>query len=212
MQWREAPGTYIISALTLAVSALVILTGQLPLAAIVAGFVPLGWSGVVALPAGHPAMLPGWMTPLTATLIHAGWAHVALNLVMLVYCGRQAERAVGTAGIGILYLVGAFAAAAGQWALSPGSAVPMIGASGAISAIVAAYALLYGQRQAKRIGPIPAGVVHVAWLATAWVGIQALTGFAGLGAAPIAVGAHVGGFIAGLVLTRPLLMWRWRGA
>ena len=60
----------------------------------------------------------------------------------------------------------------------------MIGASGAISAVVGAYALLYGERRAQAIGPVPAGVVHVAWLAAAWIGIQLLIGLAGLAAWP----------------------------
>ena len=86
------------------------------------------------------------------------------------------------------------------------SPVPMIGASGAISAIVGAYALLFGERRARRIGPVPADVVHIAWLAAAWVGIQLLIGAAGMGDVTVAIGAHIGGFAAGLVLARPLLL------
>lgn len=164
------------------------------------------------MPADHAFLVPAWLTPLSATLIHGGLAHLALNLVMFVYCGQLAERTLGATGIVSLYVVGAYAAALGHWAFEPGSAVPMIGASGAISAVVAAYALLYGERRARGIGPIPAGVVHVAWLAAAWVGIQLLVGVAGVGGVTIAVGAHIGGFIAGLALARPLLLWRYRAA
>ncbi|RZM08071.1 MAG: rhomboid family intramembrane serine protease, partial [Sphingomonas sp.] len=49
-------------------------------------------------------------------------------------------------------------------------------------------------------------------LAAAWIGIQLLMGIAGLGGLTIAIGAHIGGFLAGLVLARPLLAWRYRGA
>ena len=94
--------------------------------------------------------MPAWLTPLTATLIHGGIAHLALNLVMLVYCGLFAERALGAAGVVILYIVGAYAAALGHWAFEPGSSMPMIGASGAISAVVGAYAVE---------GHVPAGDV-----------------------------------------------------
>lgn len=193
------------------ISAALLLTGSLTEAAIGAGFIPLRWSAE-RVPADHVFLIPAWLTALTATLVHGGPAHIALNLVMLVYCGIQAERALGSGAIAALYGLGAYAAAAVQWAFDPASPVPMIGASGAISAIVAAYALLYGQRQARAIGPVPAGVVHVAWLAAAWIGIQLLVGFAGLGAAPIAVGAHIGGFLLGLALARPLLLWRYRSA
>jgi membrane associated rhomboid family serine protease len=119
---------------------------------------------------------------------------------------------VGAGGIAILYLVGAYAAAATQWAFAPASAVPMIGASGAISAVVGAYAVLFGRRRAKRLGPIPAHIVHIVWLAAAWIGIQLLIGFAGMGGVTVAIGAHIGGFVAGLVLARPLLRWRYRRA
>ena len=142
----------------------------------------------------------------------AAVAHLVLNLVMLVYCGLFAERALGGVGVLALYLLGAYAAALGHWCFDPVSAVPMIGASGAISAIVGAYALLYGERRATPLGPIPGGVVHVAWLAVSWIGIQLLIGVAGMAGGAIAIGAHIGGFLAGLALARPLLLWRYRNA
>jgi len=212
MRWRDAPAITAITGVTLAVSLLLLVTGWLPEAAIGGGVIPLRLSGA-AMPAEFGTVVPLWLTPLTATLIHGGIAHVALNLVMLVYCGAQVERALGSGATGLLYIAGAYAAAAGQWALAPTSPTPMIGASGAISAIVAAYALLYGESRAKRLGPLPAGLVHVVWLAAAWIGIQAMIGIAGLGGGPtVAIGAHVGGFLLGLALARPLLLWRYRRA
>lgn len=216
MSFWQARATAGLTIATLVVSAFLILSNTLPYWAVNAGFIPLRLTDFGS-GTDHLFAVPAWATPLTATLIHGGWAHVGLNLLMLVYCGQFTERAIGTGGIVILYLVGAYAAAFGHWAMDPRSIAPMVGASGAISAIVGAYALLYGQRQAKAIGPIPAGVVHVAWLAAAWIGIQLLMGIAGFGASvgatgPIAVGAHIGGFLAGLALARPLLLWRYRGA
>jgi len=212
MQWRDAPATTVLTLATLALSVAIMVGGWLPDAAIGGGVIPARLSGAV-MPADHGMVVPVWLTPLTATLIHGGIAHVALNLVMLAYCGARTERAIGPWGLLLLYVAGAYAAAAGQWALTPGSPMPMIGASGAISAVVATYALLYGKRRAQRVGPIPADVVHVAWLALAWIGIQALVGVAGLGGGPtIAIGAHIGGFLAGLALARPLLLWRYRRA
>ncbi len=119
---------------------------------------------------------------------------------------------LGAGPVVVLYVVGGYAAAAAQWAVDPGSTVPIIGASGAISALVAAYARLFGERRAGAIGPFSADVVHVAWLAAAWVGIQLLMGIAGLGGLAIAIWAHIGGFLAGLVLAHPLLRWRYRHA
>lgn len=205
-----------ITVVTILVSMLVLVTGALPAATIGAGAIPARLGGAL-LPAGFGLVVPAWLTPLSCTLLHGNFGHLALNIVMLTYCGAQTERAVGWGGIAILYAIGAYAAAAGQWLLAPMSPVPMIGASGAISAIVAAYALLFGQREVRALGPLPGRVVHVVWLAAAWVGIQLLVGIAGMGlpgagSAPVAIGAHIGGFIAGLALARPLLLWRYRSA
>lgn len=216
MKFFETRATAIITIVTIIVSAFLLLANALPYWAINAGFIPLRMTDL-GIPSDHMFAIPSLATPLTATLIHGGWAHIALNLVMLVYCGQFVERALGPLGLVILYVVGAYAAAAGHWAFGPESTAPMIGASGAISAVVGAYALLYGERRAQAIGPVPAGVVHVVWLAAAWIGIQLLMGLAGFGASvgasgPIAIGAHIGGFLAGLVLARPLLLWHYRAA
>jgi membrane associated rhomboid family serine protease len=156
--------------------------------------------------------IPAWLTPLTCTLLHGSVLHLLFNMGMLVYCGRETERALGSASILVLYLVGAYAAAAGQWAQDPTSMVPTIGASGAIAAIIAAYALLYGRNRARKIGPFSASVIHALWLGAAWTIINLLINLAMLSDQPVAVGAHIGGFLAGLLLMRPLLLWRYRKA
>lgn len=211
MRFGDAPATHVIAVLTIAVSAALILFFNLDAAAIGAGFVPARVPDLGIAGFDGPVM-PVWLTPITAALIHGGWVHLIFNMVMLVYCGRETERALGSAGVLSLYLVGAYAAALGQWAQAPGSAVPMIGASGAISAIIAAYALLYGRSRAKAFGPVPAGIVHALWLAAAWIGINLLIDYAMLGGGTIAIGAHIGGFLAGLLLARPILLWRYRRA
>lgn len=208
--------TAALTAATVIVSVAIWVSGLLPAASLGAGVVAARFAGA-ALPADLAIAVPDWLTPLSSTLVHAGLAHLVLNLVMLAFCGMQTERAVGWSGVAILYGVGAYAAAAGQWLLAPDSPVPVIGASGAISAVVAAYALLFGRREVSALGPIPGRVVHVLWLAVAWIGIQLLIGYAGMGVpgaggAQVAIGAHIGGFIAGLVLARPLLLWRYRDA
>ena len=72
---------------------------------------------------------------------------------MLLFCGRSVERVLGGRGIVILYLVGAYAAAAAQYAADPAQTVPMVGASGAISAVLGAYALLFGRNKVKVAHP-----------------------------------------------------------
>lgn len=209
MRAAAAPATVGLVAATVAASVFILLSGSLETAAVLGGFIAERFQGL-EIPTELGSAVPAWLTPLSATLIHGGPGHLLLNMVMLGYAGGLLERAIGAAPLLLLYVVGAYVAAAGQWLLGDGG--PMIGASGAISAVVAAYALLYGQSRARAIGPVPAGVVHVAWLAVAWVGLQLLVGAIGIEGASIAVGAHIGGFLVGLVLAKPLLLWRWRGA
>jgi membrane associated rhomboid family serine protease len=171
------------------------------------GFIPARIGGLVDV----PGALPVWLTPFSATLIHADALHLAFNLLMLVWTGRQVEQALGPKLVIALYAVGAIAAAAAQWSLGPSSVAVTIGASGAISAIVAVYALVFSEQRVKAIGPIPPHVVRALWLGAAWIGIQLLIGLGfGMNGSGIALGAHVGGFVAGLLLARPMLRWRFK--
>jgi len=155
--------------------------------------------------------VPFALTPLTATLLHGGWGHLGFNLLMLLYCGRQVEGVLGGMRLVILYVMGAYGAALGQFLVDPVSTGPMIGASGAISAVIGTYALMFGRGQVQRIGPVPALAVRALWLAVAWLILQWGIGFVSGGSAtPIAVAAHVGGFLTGLALMYPLLEWRYR--
>ena len=201
-----------IAAISFAVFLILYLTGHIDNAAVLGGFIPAR-VGDPDLLAGLAAV-PWWLTPLTCTLIHAGWLHVGFNMLILVFCGRHVEHVLGKGPTLLLYGVGAYAACGAQWLIDPGSTGPMVGASGAISAVVATYALLYSQQQVRRIGPFSANIVRLAWLAGGWIALQLMIGFATAGGmgdlGQIAVAAHIGGFLAGLALTRPLLRWRFR--
>lgn len=213
-----------IAVATAAVFALVAISGMGDAAVMLAGFIPerIGSPGLLdQLGLGVPAV-PVWLTPITATLLHGGWLHLGFNMMMLVFCGRQVEAVLGPRLLLLLYVIGAYCAALGQWLLGPDVSVPMIGASGAISAIIGAYALLYSNQQVRAIGPFSSHVVRMLWLGAVWIVLQGMIALAGLGGmnvgqgdgfalSQIAVGAHIGGFIAGMVLTRPLLRWRFRG-
>lgn len=158
---------------------------------------------------------PFVLTPLTATLLHAGIFHLFFNLLIFLFCGRSVEGAIGPVGLVILYVVGAYAAAAAQFALGPMSPYPMIGASGAISAVIGAYAMLFGRNRVRVADPRAALWLNILWLLAAWIILQvALAIVLGAGADGImlAVGAHVGGFVVGVLLARPLLLWRYRKA
>jgi membrane associated rhomboid family serine protease len=212
MQESRTPVTIAIAVVTAVVSAILTLAANENWAAVVAGFMPVRWSAEVAIPPDLWVM-PALLTPLSAALIHAGFIHLGFNMLMLWVCGSASERALGGRGVVVLYLVGAYAAAVAQWAVEPMSEVPMIGASGAVSAVVGAYSLLYGRPRAKAIGPLSARTVHVLWLAAAWTILNVLIGFLSAQAGmPIAAAAHIGGFVVGLALARPLLAWRWTNA
>jgi membrane associated rhomboid family serine protease len=200
--------TITIAAVTVVSFVLLNAIGKLEPAAAVGGFIPARLSGMQVIGA-----LPVWLTPLSATLLHAGAIHIGFNLMMLFYCGREDEVALGPAGIVVLYVLGAYAAAAAQFAVGPHSVVPMVGASGAISALVGAYAMLYGQRRPSKYSPEVARWLHIAWLAIAWIVVQLLLGLVSRSQGmAIAAAAHIGGFLAGLVLARPMLLWRYRKA
>ena len=208
---RPSSAIVAIGGLIALVSAFLILTGRVDWAAAVGGFWPLRVGADPADLAGLP-LVPVVLTPLTAVFIHYGWLNLGFNLLSLLIVGTPTQRAVGVRGVVVLLLVGAYAAAAAQWALGPSSMSVMVGASGAISALIGAYALLFGGSKAKPIGPIPAHVVHAIWLGVFWTALNLFVGWSSMGSGmPIAGAAHAGGFVAGMVLLRPLLLWRWGG-
>jgi membrane associated rhomboid family serine protease len=171
------------------------------------GFIPARFGGDIEL----PWMLPAFLTPLSSSLLHAGAMHLAFNMITFYYCGRQVEMTLGAKSLAVLYLVGAYGAAFAHYLNDPVSMVPMVGASGAISAVIGTYAMLFSQSETKAIGPIPAFWVRALWLAAAWIGVQWLIGFAGKGSGfAIATDAHIGGFLVGVLLARPLVKWRFR--
>jgi membrane associated rhomboid family serine protease len=178
-------------------------------AAVALGFIPDRLNGALVL---GPAV-PAFLTPLTATLVHAGIIHIGMNLLILVWCGSQVERVLGAKALIFLYVVSAYTAAMLQWAVTPHSQVPMIGASGAISGVIGAFALSFGQQKRIVQSQWLNRALNALWLLAAWVVLQLMTGFlAGTQGVLVATPAHVGGFVSGLILQRPLLMWRWRKA
>ena len=209
MRLPPARATVALAVATVAAWVLVALARIGPDATVLGAFIPARASGLIPL----AGAVPVWLTPLSALFLHAGLLHLGFNLLMLAFCGRFVEVALGWRGVLVLYGVGAYAAALGQYALAPLSTAPMIGASGAISALLGAYALLYGERRATLANRRLNAAVNILWLAAAWIGLQMLVGLAlSDGKQGIAIGAHIGGFFVGLALARPLLLWRYRRA
>jgi membrane associated rhomboid family serine protease len=201
--------TNIIVVITAAAWVLTVLAGYSEQAAFALGFIPIRLS----VPAVPWAAVPAFLTPLTATLVHSGLVHIGFNLLILAWCGAAVERVIGASCLVILYIVGAYAAAAAQWAVDPHGTVPMIGASGAISAVMGAFALSFGRARAFTNNLQLNRWINVLWLLVAWVALQVMMGWLGdQQGYLLATPAHVGGFAAGLLLQRPLLLWRYRSA
>jgi membrane associated rhomboid family serine protease len=201
--------TNIIVALTALAWVIAAVLGQSDQAAFSLGFIPLR----VTVPTVPFPAMPVFLTPLTATLVHANLVHLGFNLLILLWCGMQVERVIGATGLIVLYLVGAYAAAAAQWGVNPHASVPVVGASGAISAVMGAYALSFGRAKAFTNNLRLNRWINVVWLLVAWVALQFMMGWlGGQQGYLLATPAHVGGFAAGLLLQRPLLLWRYRKA
>ena len=147
--------------------------------------------------------VPAWLTPITSTFVHGGLLHLAFNALILVYCGPRVEAAIGGRWLAVLLVAGAYGAALAELAWAPGSRTAVIGASGAIAALIAMYAMLFSEQRVAARGPVPGYVLRALWLMAAWVAIQLLIAVASAGG--VAVLAHIGGFAAGLILSRPIL-------
>jgi membrane associated rhomboid family serine protease len=150
--------------------------------------------------AGNPISLVSHM------FMHSGWFHIIGNMWFLAIFGDNVEDSMGSIRFLSFYLLCGFAAAATQMALSPASSLPMVGASGAIGGVMGAYVVLYPRVPVHMLIflgffitriVVPAYLMLGYWFLIQLVGIAATAGSSGGG---VAVGAHVGGFIAGVVL------------
>ena len=206
--FRLRSATGIIAIVTVALSAIAILAG-VDYSAMFAGFIPARLSGLVNL----SGALPAWITPLSSMLIHGGWTYLLVDMVVLLFAGTMVERVIGASGLVFAYVMGGLVAAAAQFAFDPASPIPMIGATGAISALIGLYAVFFGQPKQVTRNMRLNRWIHVVWLLATWIVLQWMTGLlAGGEGVMLATPAHIGGFVAGLLLQRPLLLWRYRKA
>jgi membrane associated rhomboid family serine protease len=207
--WRSARATLAIAAATALAWIVVAFLRMDEFAAVWGGFIPSRIDGMV----GDGSLAPVWLTPLTATFVHAGIIHLAFNLLILLFCGRAVENVLGPGGLIALYVAGAYFAAGAHYLVNVEEALPMVGASGAISAVLGAYALLFGRNRVRIANRRLALWLHALWLGVAWIVLQVLVGFTfELSGASLAIAAHIGGFLIGLLLARPLLLFRYRNA
>ena len=151
-------------------------------------------------------------TPLTSMFLHGGWGHIIGNSLFLWVFGNNVEDSMGRLRFVVFYVVCGLAAAAAHVLLDPGSPIPTVGASGAISGVMGAYLLLYPRVRVNmlfiliifiQVIPLPAWAVLL-W----WFFLQLLSGLPQLASLEqevsggVAVWAHIGGFVAGMVLIK----------
>lgn len=151
------------------------------------------------------AAVPPSLTLFSSMFLHGGLFHIGGNMLYLWIFGNNIEDALGHARFLLFYLLSGVLAAFGHAGIDQSSTVPMIGASGAISGVLGAYLVLFPRARVLTI--IPLGFfVHWTWVPAGlvlgfWILLQFINGFFTLGApGGVAWFAHIGGFIAGIML------------
>jgi membrane associated rhomboid family serine protease len=152
---------------------------------------------------------PGRQTAhiFTSMFLHGSWMHLLGNMWFLWIFGNNVEDAMGRSRFVVFYLLTGVAAALTQVALNPASAVPMVGASGAISGVMGAYIVLYPHVRVFMIVPLGFILTSMAWPAWMMLGYWLLLQFVSGLIAPqegggVAFWAHFGGFVGGVVLVK----------
>ena len=171
----------------------------------------------------HWAVIPArivhgqhWITLVTGTFLHAGWLHIAGNMVFLWAFGPAIEDAMGRARFLVFYLAGGVVAMLAQVAGSPASHVPCLGASGAIAAVMGAFIVMFPHDRIRsliwififiRITFIPAALLIGVWFLIQLLNV--VGPWATVQGGGVAYLAHVGGFLFGVVTAR---LWKRKAA
>jgi membrane associated rhomboid family serine protease len=179
------------------------------------GRLPLSESGHVLMRGQHAAHVlpygvsphPLWITIFTSMFMHGGLMHLGGNMLFLWVFGNNIEDALGRARFVFFYLTCGLAATVLQIATDPNSLIPVVGASGAIAGVLAAYYLLYPSARVLTLVPISwfgfFVELRAGWVLAFWFALQLYQGLFGIGmerAGGVATFAHIGGFLMGLLL------------
>jgi membrane associated rhomboid family serine protease len=150
-----------------------------------------------------------FLTLLSSQFLHGGFMHLGSNMLYLWIFGDNVEDRLGHVRFLLLYLGSGIAAAVSQILVTPGSAVPMVGASGAIAGVLGAYLLMFPTARIITLVPLglsvqtyelPAAFFLGFWFLLQWVqGLTSIGQVADVGG--VAFWAHIGGFISGMMLT-----------
>ena len=153
----------------------------------------------------------GWEAVLTSMFMHGSWGHLLGNMLFLWVFGNNIEDSMGHVRFLVFYLLCGVAAALAQVYMTPGSGIPLVGASGAISGVMGAYVVLYPKARVQTwIPPIFLVNLRAVFFLGYWFVLQLVMGAAdraqARSGAPetggVAVWAHVGGFVAGVLLVK----------
>ncbi len=166
------------------------------------GFIPAVLFDQASLPPELGAW-PATLTILSSMFLHGGFMHLAGNMLYLWVFGNNIEDIAGHGRFLAFYLLCGLVAALAQGLTDPGSEVPMIGASGAISGVLGAYLVLFPHARVQVLVPViivffttvPAGLLLGLWFV-----FQLLNGAMASGEGGVAFWAHAGGFVAGMAL------------
>jgi membrane associated rhomboid family serine protease len=182
------------------------LVGQFP--------IPLP-DGTVAIVDEARGPSPIWITLFTSMFMHGGWTHLGGNMLFLFIFGDNVEKAFGHARYLAFYLVCGLVASLAQVYSGPDSILPSLGASGAIAGVLAAYLVLFPANRVRvLLGYFVTTVPAVAMIGL-WALIQFFSGFAATSLSAqtggVAYMAHIGGFVAGILLALLLRPFADRG-
>ncbi|MFW6051908.1 MAG: rhomboid family intramembrane serine protease [Myxococcota bacterium] len=167
--------------------------------------------GVVPYDLTQEVRPDAWITPLTSMFMHGGWMHIIGNMWFLWIFGDNVEDSLGRGRFVVFYLLCGLGAVALQVAVNPMSQTPMIGASGAVSGVLAGYVMLFPHARILTLVPIFIFLQFVELPAYLfifiWFGYQLLAGLVQFGQVKAGGGgvawwAHIGGFVVGIALAR----------
>lgn len=142
-----------------------------------------------------------WFTLISSMFMHGGLGHIGGNMLYLWIFGNNVEQRFGHLRFLIFYLVSGLVGSIAQIVVSPGSVIPMLGASGAISGVMGAYLVLFPHNRINaifffQVVTVPAVIVLGMWVVTQFFGGWGSLGATGGGVAYL---AHIGGFISGAI-------------
>jgi len=168
------------------------------------GVVPREYSAHTDLVPHIP--LPFWSTLFTSMFLHGGWMHLGGNMLYLWIFGDNLEKVMGHVRFFIFYLVCGVAAGLAHIAFNSHSNMPTVGASGAISGILGGYMLLFPRNKVRVLTQRGVAAVPAFVMLGLWILIQLMSGLGSVAntgdSGGVAFMAHVGGFVAGLVLVK----------